>query len=94
MIIENNIETPEFWLAQRKWTKFLNSVPVDGCARAYCVGRTLDLNTIRVRAAQLNKRPDAKVIFYVSLQYDHKIACVAARKKKEESPSAKKIDEE
>jgi len=47
---------PEFWLEQRKWTKFLEAIETDNIAHPFFVARRDDLAIIRVRVTQINQK--------------------------------------
>ena len=82
MLIEiEKKKRPEFWLEQRKWTKFLESVPFDGVGHPYCVKERSDLNIIRVRASQISTKSNSEKRYSVSINYDYSIVSVTVNSK-------------
>lgn len=70
----------EDYLNKRAWKRFLMSLPV-GKAKGYPFESANDLNTIRVRAAQLNKDETCEKKFSVTIDFDTKVATITASNK-------------
>lgn len=71
---------PEELLQKRKWKKFLLAIPLNK-PKGYSFLDANDMNTIRVRATQLNKDTSCERKFSVSLNLDTKIATITASNK-------------
>ena len=68
---------PEELLQKRKWKKFLLAIPLNK-PKGYSFLDANDMNTVRVRATQLNKDAACERKFSVSLNLDTKIATITA----------------
>lgn len=70
----------EDYLTKRAWKKFLMSLPI-GKTKGYPFQSANDLNTIRVRATQLNSDDDCPKKFSVAIDFDTKIATITTSNK-------------
>lgn len=61
------------WLADRKWTGFLMSLPARKKSKKYPVQDANDAMSIRVTASTLNSNPDCDRRYEVKVDYDLKI---------------------
>ena len=68
------------FLKSRKWKAFLMAIPT-GKPKGYPFQNANDLNTIRVRATQLNTDPDCPRKFNVTIDFDDKVATITANDK-------------
>lgn len=69
--------TPEQWLAMRKWTLFFNSLPCDGVSREFHVAIVRDLLAIKSMASKLNKDSGYKK-FRVKCDFDNSSICATS----------------
>lgn len=65
------------YLADKKWGKFLMSVPV-GTARGYVLEDKSLVQIIRIRASQLSKDPECDRTFLISYTAETKVITVTA----------------
>lgn len=65
----------EYYLAQRKWTKFLLAVPA-GKPRGYHLENANDLASIKVTAALINRDPSRGRRLSLTIDYDTKVVTV------------------
>lgn len=70
----------EDYLKKREWKKFLLALPVEK-PRGYPFQSANDLNTIRVRATQLNTDAECNRKFSVAINFDTKVATITATNK-------------
>ena len=71
---------PEELLKKRKWKNFLLALPLNK-SKGYPFESANDLNTIRVRATQLNKDVACERKFSVTIDFDTKVATITATQK-------------
>jgi len=67
----------EDYLRERAWKSFLMAIPTDS-AKGYPFESANDLNTIRVRATQLNSDAMCPRRFSVKIDFDTKVATITA----------------
>lgn len=78
--MKNKQVRPEVWLRERNWKEFLMSLPIDK-PKGYPFESANDLNTIRVRASQLNGDPEIGRKFSVVIDFDTKVATITVSAK-------------
>ena len=73
-------QKPEELLQKRAWKKFLMAIPMNK-SKGYPFESANDLNTIRVRATQLNKDVACERKFSVTIDFDTKVATITVTPK-------------
>lgn len=75
--MRKDLPKAEDYLKERKWKQFLLAIPV-GKPTGYPFLSASDLNTIRVRAAQLNGDATCDRRFSVNINFDTSVATITA----------------
>lgn len=74
-------ESAEYWLANRKWTGFLMTIPI-GEEKIYYCPKASDVVSIRVTATILGNNPVCDRVFSMSIDLDKRAFRIIAKLKK------------